>query len=233
MVPESEELVAASKTLLKTAKATYKALDVTDNFGAFIAKFIAGPLEQGVGIFEDKLRYMRWERQIRLMEKANELLVELGENGPKRPLPLKLAIPLFQAASLEDDDSLQDMWVRLLVNSSRTEPTIELSRAYIDILERLSPLEALILDKIYPASFEPRERSGIVTMGLPKKIAYRDDGNQPEYVHPSQIVIMALANLSRLGCITPSRSWSGFEDFTTIHPTLMGRSLTAACRLET
>ena len=169
------------------------------------------------------------------MEKANELLVELGENGPKRPLPLKLAIPLFQAASLEDDDSLQDRWVRLLVNSSRSEPAIELSRAYIDILERLSPLEALILDKIYPATIEPRERmrNGIVTMGLPEKIGYQEDGNQPEYVHPSQDVVMALANLSRLGCITPSRSWSGLEDFTTVYPTLMGRSLTAACRLET
>lgn len=55
---------------------------------------------------------------------------------------------------MEEDDTLQEMWARLLVNAA-TDSGIELKRVYIDILERLSSFEARILDRIYNGIVDP------------------------------------------------------------------------------
>ena len=128
MTSGGDPITETAKATQEVAKTTEKALDLAQRFGSFIAQYVAGPLEQGVGIFEDRLRYMRWERQIRLMDRANNFIKCLGIQAPTKPIPLKLAIPLFQAASLEDDDSLQDRWAKLLVNSSVLEREIDLTR---------------------------------------------------------------------------------------------------------
>ena len=131
-----------------------------EKFGGFIAKYISGSIEQGMGIFEDKLKYMRWERQLRLIDKADEVLKSRGLQKPTRPIPMKLAIPLLEAASLEDDNYIQNLWINLLVNASDAEIGIELKRTYIDILERITPLEAKILEKVVPIKMTQRRRSG-------------------------------------------------------------------------
>ena len=99
-------LVESAKAVQETAKATGKAIDASRDFGTFVARFIGGPLERASWIVEDKLRYMRWERQARLMKRAQEFLEDVGLSEPTRAVSMKVAIPLFQAASLEEDDSL-------------------------------------------------------------------------------------------------------------------------------
>lgn len=136
------------------AKATGKAIDAARDAGGFIAKYIAGPLEQGMGIFEDRLRYMRWERHVRLIRRAEDYLRQAGLTSPTRPLPLKLAIPLLQGATLEDDDSLQDRWAQLLVNAANADSGLTVDRSFVNILEQLSPIEGQILDTIYALPFD-------------------------------------------------------------------------------
>ena len=46
------------------------------------------------------------------MQRAEQLLLEAGLSNPTRAIALKLAVPLLEAASLEDDDYLQDLWAR-------------------------------------------------------------------------------------------------------------------------
>lgn len=72
---------------------------------------------------------------------------ESGLNEVTRPLSMKFAILLLQGGYLEDDNYLQDMWAKLLANAVN-DKRIELKRVYIDILERLSPLEGIILEKM-------------------------------------------------------------------------------------
>ena len=55
-----------AKAVQEVAKTTGKAIDAAQNFGGFFSKYVSGSVEQGMGIFEDKLKYMRWERQVRL-----------------------------------------------------------------------------------------------------------------------------------------------------------------------
>ncbi len=220
------------KSVEEIAKTTGKAIDAIEKFGGFISKYISGSLEQAMGIFEDKLKYLRWERQIRLMKRAEEFMKNVGLSGPTKPIKLKLAIPLLEAASLEEDDYLQDLWAKLLVNSSILNNNIELTRTYIDILERLSPLEARILEKIYNLPFEKIQHQGVSTEKLPEEVAIAEEkGEYKEIINEE--VILALANLSRLGCIAPTRSIGGGEIFSRINPTLLGKYFVEACTLKT
>jgi hypothetical protein len=230
----SEDPVSeTAKAVQEVAKTTGKALDAGEKFGGFISRFIAGPLEQGMGIFEDKLKYMRWERQVRLMQRADQLLKEIGLPQPTRPIPLKLAVPLLESASLEDDDYLQDLWARLLVNAGNGGSRVNLQRAYIAILEQLTSFEAAILQKIYSLPYEETRHEGIEIGMLPQEVAVgRDDGKEGDLPEPTEDVKLALANIARLGCIVIQKSWGGGELFKKVNPTLLGRSFVEACTLQ-
>lgn len=227
-----DALTESAKAVQEVAKTTGKAIDVGQKFGSFISQYISGTLEQGMGIFEDKLKYMRWERQLRLMQRSEILMQEIGLDRPTRQIPLKLAIPLLEAASLEDDDFLQDLWAKLLVNAANIECKVSLQRAYISILEQLTSLEAHMLLKIYSLTYDPALHKGIITGTLPSdaviSVSENDDGSLPE---PSKEVKLALSNLARLGCIRIEPTWNGDEYFHKIQPTILGKSFFEACTL--
>ena len=232
MSEESEVITETAKATQEVAKTTGKAIDAGEKFGGFISRYISGSLEQGMGIFEDKLKYMRWETQMRLMERASMYMRSIGVDAPSKAIPLKLAVPFFQAASLEDDNYLQDMWAKLLVNSSIAGSNIELNRSYIDILERLSHLEAKILSVIYSIPENHLKHKTILTALLPESVKIDDDVEKMEPKDPSKEVILALANLSRLGCIALPTTWGGGEVFSSIYPAILGRRLVEACTLK-
>lgn len=223
----------SAKAVQEVAKATGKAIDAGQKFGGFISRFVAGPLEQGMGIFEDKLKYMRWERQLRLMQRADQMLKEIGLTQPTRHIPLKLAIPLLEAASLEDDDHLQDLWAKLLVNAANSASSVTLQRAYISVLEQLTPLEAAILQKIYALPYDQTRHDGVEVGKLPDEVAVgKDDGKQDQLPEAPEDIRLALANLARLGCVVIQKSWGGGELFRKVNPTLLGKSFVEACTLQ-
>ena len=231
MSEDAEAIKEIAKATQEIAKTTGKAIDAGRELGQFVAKFIKGPLEQGIGIVEDKLKYMRWERQARFMKRADDFLHEIGLEAPTRAVPMKFALPILQAASLEDDDNLQDRWAKLLINAADAESGVDLKRAYIDILEQISPLEAQILDKIYSLP-ERTKHKGLLTKYLPEQVDIITDDPKLEHKHPIPEVELALANLARLGCISVGMSWGGGQIFGVVNPTLLGQSFVRACRLR-
>ena len=222
----SEEEAKATRTVAETAG---KAIDASREFGSFISKYTGGSLEQGLGIFEDKLRYMRWERQVRLMQRAQDFLSEIGIDGPTRQVPMKIAIPLFQGASLEEDDELQDRWATLLVNAADERSEVNVARIYISILEHLSAYEALLLDRIYSVP-EKKIPQGIWTKKLPHEIIYKEP--EGEDMKPHKELELALATLDQLRLITGNLTWSGMQLFERINQTVLGRSFVNACKLR-
>jgi len=130
-----------------------KAIQETAKLGQevikFLSRFLGGSLEQAGGIFEDKLKYLCWERQVRLMDRADQFLKQRRLDDPTRRVPLNIFVPLVQGGSLEENDDLQDRWAMLLVNAGDAEGGIEVRRAFLSILEDLSPLDALVLERIY------------------------------------------------------------------------------------
>lgn len=232
----SDEEAKAAKAVAETAG---KAVDGAREFGGFISKYIKESLEQGVGIFADKLRYMRWERQHRLMQRADYFLKELGIEAPTRPVAMKIAIPLFQGASLEEDNELQDRWAKLLVNAADEKSGVNVARIYITILEHLSPYEALLLDKIYSV---PKEQipDGMWTMKLPNEIIYEapegEGMKQHEIIYQApeahEELEIALANLDQLGLITGYMTWDRTQMLRCISQTVLGHSFVNACKLR-
>ena len=229
MIPDPETTQEVAKATKAVADASGKLIEASKGVGKFIARFIAGPLEQGMGIFEDKLKYMRWDRQLRLMKRAEEVIAECGYDMPTRAVPMKVAIPLFQGASMEEDDSLQDRWVNLLVNAAYAESGIEIRRAYIEILAQLDSLEVRILDKIYTLPFAATSTWGLVTTWLPERAEVATE-HSIDGAHPPEPVCAALANLARLGCIKPTNMILGGEFFVQVYTTRLGRDFVASCR---
>lgn len=218
-----------SKAVQEVAKTAGQAIEAAREAGGFIARFVSGPLEQGIGIFEDRLKYMRWERQIRYMQRAQEFLRLAGLSSPTRPVPLKLAIPLMQGATLEEDDDLQDRWAALLVSAANANFKGEVRRSYVTILEQLTPLDAQILDVLLALPFEQSQHDGILTAELPAHA--RVTGDEKEFSLPPDEVVISLSNLARLGCIRPTMTWGGGESYGRVNPTIAGKAFADACRV--
>ncbi|UCZ75339.1 DUF4393 domain-containing protein [Dickeya zeae] len=220
-----------AKAVQEASKAVVKVTEAAQELGGFISKVILGPLEQGIGIFEDKLKYIRFERQLRLKRRVDELLFENGLSLPGKPVPLKIAIPLFQAASMEEDDYLQDKWATLLINATNESIEQEVKRAHITILENLSALDAQNLEMIY--SDESMMKEGIYTENLPQKIEKGLFANIME-VHTKELskeIILSLSNLARLGCIETTAAIGGGRNFDVVLRTQLGRDFVEMCRL--
>lgn len=219
-----------AKVIQEVAKASGTAIEAAREAGGFIARFVSGPLEQGMGIFEDRLRYMRWERQVRFMKRSQEFLQMNGLSEPTRSVPLKLAIPIFQGASLEEDDDLQDRWAVLLANAANSAFQGEIRRSYAVILEQLTSLDVRILDVLYSLPFEKSRHDGIVTSDLPFTARVAGE-KERAFVLPDEDVLISLANLTRLGCLRSAMTWGGGESFERVNPTLAGKAFVEACRL--
>lgn len=228
----SEEVIESAKAAQEIAKTAGKVVDASEKLGGFIAKYTAGSLESAMGILEDKLKFMRWERQIRLIDRADEILQKRGLNKPIKAIPLKLAIPLFEAASLEEDDYLQDLWINLLVNAADEESGMDIQRSYIDILEQLTSLEAKIMEKIYLAypDLLIKKDMAIVTTNLPEGIMFVHNSDLPKWNKELNFdVKLALANLDRLGCLSIGKTIGGDEIFYTVKVTYLGEYFVKAC----
>lgn len=221
-------MVNESKAIQEVAKATGKGIDAVREVGGFIARYVEGPLEEGVGILSDRLKYVRWERQVRLMQRADQFLREAGLDAPSRAVPLKIAIPLLQAATIEDDDSLQDLFAALLVNAANAASGVEVHRSFIEILSQITPLEARILNVIYSFPFDEMRHAGITTDTLPDSariLAEKENATE----QPPDKIALALGNLVRVGCLKVPGTWGGGETFSSVNPTLLGREFVRAC----
>lgn len=206
--------------LEEVAKTTGKAIDASRELGGFIEKYVGPPLEQLSGMLEDYLRVWRWERQIRLFERADTFMAARGLASATRPVPLKLAIPIIQNGSLEEDDELQDRWASLLVNSADADSGTEMRSAFISILKDLTSLDAINLQQLYSYA-----AITIRTAGLPEEVYA--EGRHGEIMKPE--IAVSLSNLSRLGLISLPSPMDGGEFLFQVSHTRLGGEFVKAC----
>lgn len=187
-----------------------KAADAVRALGRFIAPYVSAPMQEGSGIVTDTLAYYRWERAQRFQLRAEKFAQEHGLRAPTRRLPLSVAVPLLQAATLEEDDDLQDMFARLLVNGGDATQATQPRASFVDILKNLSPLDASIMRALYSA---PPEQLGkaYISQALPDVLVpfpSRDrmmmftGPNRNRDGMPEPAVMEALWNLRREGCVS-------------------------------
>ncbi len=179
-----------AKAAQDVAKAVHQGINTLEKAGGYLSKYIGGPLEQASGILEDQFKYYRWERKIRLLDRANEFLMRRGINNPTLTVPLKIALPLLEAGSIEEDNDIQDIYAQILANAADITFELKIKRTYIDILQNLSGLEIDILRKIYSLNFEEIWSAGVWTTKLPTTLL-REQPEQ-ENLRPPKDVEIAL-----------------------------------------
>jgi Abortive infection alpha len=126
-----------AKATEEGAKASQEAIQA----GRELGRFFSGPAGELAGMWWDHLKVVRFERQVRLWERVRHFCDERGLLTPTRKIPLNIGVPLLQNATLEEDDDLQDVWARLLVNSADASSGIELRRAFVSVLAEMTSLD--------------------------------------------------------------------------------------------
>jgi hypothetical protein len=219
----------SAKAVKEMAKTAGKVVDVVHDTGEFLAPHVDGVLAQVVGMFTDHLKYVRGVRLVRLGQRFQRELLAHGGVAAVRKLPLNFAIDALEQGAMEPNDDLQDIWARLLANAVDATNEIQPRRAYISIIKDLSPLDALILEKIYAVDQEKHGKA-IVTHELPLRAYPAIDIEAIRPPNPNEEVQVALANLERLGLIQYGASWGGGEILSLINHSTAGKAFMMAIR---
>ena|SRR6516165_1601492 len=211
-----------------TANASKEAIKASRELG----RFIGGFAHEVVGILEDHLKVVRFERRVRLADRVRNFLIERGMTGPTRKIPLSIAVPLLENATLEEDDDLREIWARLIVNGGDAGSGIELRRAFVSVLAEMTSLDVRSLAQIESAATLNAESgaTGVWTYELPERALPFVDGDPVASEDgPSPEVAISLGNLERLGCIISSNRTPVLKGVQLVNLTPFGRALIDAC----
>ena len=116
--------------------------------GKFLHKVLGEPIEVAAETFlTDPLRALRYARSVELQRKVEERLSQRGITETKA-VPPKIAVPIIEQASLEDNDDLHTLWSELLTRAM--DPSApEVTRRYVSILSDLTGFEARICEYLW------------------------------------------------------------------------------------
>jgi hypothetical protein len=123
-----------------SSKTIEKCLDVAKEF---LQKLIGPGLEEAGLLIRENVAMWRFNNQVNILQKANEICVRKGITPS--PISLKLLCPLMETASLEDAPELQAKWAALLSNMVDSEKNIQ-NHVFPYILGQLSLSEFALLD---------------------------------------------------------------------------------------
>lgn len=215
---DGKEIEESAKAVQELAKLGGKTLDTANAFG----RLVKGPIETVVGIIDDRLRFTRAERRLRMAAQLSERVREVSGDGPVRRIPLNFAVDVLEAGAFEDDDRLQDMWAQLLANATTATDEEPPRASHVNILKDLTPLDARVMDAIYSIPFESARHQAIKATGLPAEVDIMRTETDRDAEDPPGPIMRSLANLIRLGLIGTPSTWGGGQLLTHVYQTYSG-----------
>ncbi len=222
-----------AKATEEIAKTSGKALDVIEKVGSFFNKVVGDAAAELGGVVHDWARLYRYKNLLRLQDKVEEIHRARKLQGKSIPVPPRFAIPLLQAASEEDDESIQDMWAGLIANSTDPDKHLEPKKIFTEILSSLEPLDAKILKYLSSQGWLMHRNvpNGGITLAKIQSVQQVSEDD----------IRLSLQNLHRLGCIIDEfeATWDQIDTTsfgqritdpkTTYRPSPLGFSLLNAC----
>lgn len=152
---------------------------------------LVGPSFEEIGLtLRDKIRMFRGNRQIRFLEEFRKKC-SAAEIEPKA-VKISLLCDIFERASLEDDDELQDLWANLLANAADSREQVLVKTAFPEILKQISKEEALYLLEL----LEVAQKTEMFVLNARSSEFIQ---NEPE--HKPKLDAISYDNLKRLGLI--------------------------------
>ncbi len=199
---------AISEAVQEVAKFGEKALETSEKIGGFFACVFKEPAIEIAGMITDKLRFVRWKRLLTTIDEVNRILGQRGIHNT-RAVPPKLALPIFEESSLEEDETLHSMWNCLLANAMDTTFQHEIRYAYVEILKNLTSLDARLLRYLYDKIEYPKEHYN--------KIVGFSSVSESDIISQSDVCaqlgistsdyVLSSNNLIRLRLIVPFAGW--------------------------
>jgi hypothetical protein len=116
---------------------------------------LAGPMADEFGaIFGDKVRVYRVKNLVNTMQKTERILSNAGLQP--NAVPPRLLLPIIENSSVEDNETLQEMWAGLLATTSQETETV--SPSFIETLKQLTPQEARHLEHVVRRTIQMYKR---------------------------------------------------------------------------
>jgi hypothetical protein len=113
-----------------------------------LLKRILGPAADEVGlILRDSVRAYRKKNLSKILPRGLEL-VEASKLEPQE-IPMRTLIPIIECASIEDNEYLAEKWAGLIASAATAQETTANHPCFPQILSELSPLDAMILDRLW------------------------------------------------------------------------------------
>jgi hypothetical protein len=191
------DIEETAKAVVETVKFGTTTIEAAEKMGGFFSKILHEPMTEAVGIIGDKLRFMRWQRKLRIVDEVNKTLDQRDITNT-RPIPPKLAIPILEQACLEENDELQDLWRNLIANSLDPNFKMEIRYTFIEIIKSMTPLDAKILKYIYEITDETNKTNHTTNFrGYPVdffQIKDKMNASNPE-------TELSMNNLQRIQCV--------------------------------
>ncbi len=96
-------------------------------------------------LMADKIKVYRLKNWVNVVKKTEKILSEA--NLAPNAVPPRIFLPILEASTLENDETLQDLWAGLLASAS--EDSDLLSPSFIETLKQLTPSEAKALGSFF------------------------------------------------------------------------------------
>jgi hypothetical protein len=113
-----------------------------------LLKTLFGPSFHEVGgMIADQVKLRRFKNQVTIFTKAQKILKD-KKIDPKK-VSLKVLAPLIEYSSYEEEEGLQDKWAKLTAHVLAEDDDIIFHQNCISILNKLSSLEAKLMDDLH------------------------------------------------------------------------------------
>jgi len=143
---------------------------------ADIVHKLAGPLAEEYGqILADKAKVYRLKNWVNVVTKTQKILSDA--ELPPNAVPPRMFLPIIEASSLEDDETLQDLWAGLLATASQQADSV--SPSFVETLKQLTPDEARHLQRVYKTHQGIRKQERLVGTPLNASAFRVDEGAPP------------------------------------------------------
>jgi Abortive infection alpha len=228
MSEESKAVQETAKAVQEVAKASVELREIVEQVGVFIGQIIGPPARELSGLVTDQIAFRRRLNVVSMQQRFEEVLAARGVDR-FQSLPLSIGYPLIEAASVEDDPVISDMFANLLASFVDGDRGRYISKQFIEALRNITPYEAALLKAIAMAPEKSKLNGALYTYNLPE--SYMDAPTPRDEFHeePSLDLQMALSSLQRSGCIEGLLTMGGGTVFRSVRLTAFGAALSDAC----
>ncbi len=134
-----------SKAVKELAATAGKAIDASQRLGGFLSKVLGDACCHLGQSLADRAQVYRYENLLRLIDKVDAIHEARRIESKSIPMLPKHALPILDHASLEDDETILDLWAGLVANSTDPNLKLEPKKLYIEILSSLDTVDARVL----------------------------------------------------------------------------------------